>query len=96
MPLPTIAFGILLSTFYGGIYHAVRGGSTRKIAFYLGLSWAGFWLGVLLGWYLGWSFAKVGLLNAGMGTLFSLVFMLIGDLLSYIFAVLKETEQPRR
>ena len=84
MPLPTIAFGILLSTLCGAIYHLIRGGSTKKIWVYLFLSWAGFWLGDTLFSYLGWWLMPVGLLNAGMGTIFSFLFLLIGDLLSRI------------
>jgi hypothetical protein len=90
MPLPTIAFGILLSTFCGAIYHFIRGGSARKIWLFLILAWAGFWIGDALAWYLGWSFMQVGLLNAGMGVVFSFVFMLIGDLLSNVAVRAKE------
>lgn len=92
MPLPTIAFGILLSTLCGAIYHVVRGGSTKKMAFFLVLSLAGFWLGDTLAWYLGWSFAQVGLLNAGMGIIVSFVFMFIGDLLSHTVITSKPKE----
>jgi len=48
------------------------------------LSWAGFWLGDTLGWSLGWSFGSIGILNAGMGTIGSLLLILVGDLLSRI------------
>jgi hypothetical protein len=84
MPLPTIAFGILLSTFCGAFYHFIRGGSSKRIVLFLVLAWAGFWIGDSIAWYLGWSFMPVGLLNAGMGVVFSFVFMLVGDLLSHV------------
>jgi hypothetical protein len=84
MPIPTIIFGILLSTLYGGLYHLVRGGRTRKLLFYLVLSWAGFWLGDTLGWLLNWTFASAGIMNAGMGTLLAFVFMGIGELVTMI------------
>jgi hypothetical protein len=80
MPIPTIVFGILLSTLYGAIYHLLRGGNTKTMLILILLAWIGFWLGDTLGWYMGWSFAGVGNLNAGMGTVLSLTFMLIGDL----------------
>jgi hypothetical protein len=80
MPIPTIVFGILLSTLYGTIYHLLRGGKTKFMLVLLVLAWAGFWLGDVLGWYMGWSFAGVGNLNAGMGTVLSFVFLLAGDL----------------
>ena len=81
MPIPTIVFGILISTLYGAIYHLLRGGTTRTMLGFLILAWAGFWLGDVLGSIIGWSFAWVGNLNLGMGTVSSFVFMLAGDLL---------------
>ena len=90
MPLPTIAFGILLSTFYGTIYHVLRGGSSKRIVLFLILSWIGFWLGDTISWYTGWSFAPAGLLNAGAGTVFALVFMIIGDVVSSIINSAKQ------
>ncbi|MEI7846078.1 MAG: hypothetical protein WCK35_09770 [Chloroflexota bacterium] len=82
LPLPTIIFGILLSTLEAAVYHMVRGGKSSKFAMFLILAWIGFWLGDYLGWYLSWSFMAVGLLNAGMGALGSFVLMLAGDLIS--------------
>ena len=80
MPVPTIVFGVLLSTLYGAIYHLIRGGTTKMMLLFLLLAWAGFWLGDTLGWYMGWSFASVGNLNTGMGSILSFAFMLIVDL----------------
>lgn len=84
MPIPTILFGVLLSTLYGGLYHLVRGGKTRKLFLYILLAWIGFWLGDTLGWILGWTFGQVGMMNAGMGTLLAFVFMGAGDLVTMI------------
>ncbi len=84
MPIPTIIFGILLSSLYGAFYHLIRGGSLRRMLFYFILAWAGFWLGDLLGWYLGWNFAATGVLNAGMGTVLSVAFLVVGDYVSRI------------
>jgi len=84
MPLPTILLGILISTLIGAFYHLVRGGSLRRMLFYFILAWAGFWLGDTLGWYLGWNFAAMGVLNAGMGIITSLVLVVAGDFISRI------------
>jgi hypothetical protein len=84
MPIPTIIFGVLLSTLYGAVYHLIRGGSLRRMLFYFILAWAGFWLGDTLGWYMGWNFATAGVLNAGMATVLSLVFLVVGDFVSRI------------
>jgi hypothetical protein len=84
MPLPTIIFGILLSTLYGGLYHLIRGGRARRLLLFLVLAWAGFWLGDSLGWLLGWTFGPIGMMNAGMGTLGAFLFLILGDLVSRI------------
>jgi hypothetical protein len=84
MPLPTIAFGMLLALFCGAIYHFIRGGSTKKMAVFMLLSLAGFWLGDTLAWYLNIPFIQVGVLNAGVGVILSLVLMVIGDLISHL------------
>jgi hypothetical protein len=81
MPIPTIIFGILLSSLYGALYHLIRGGKTRTMLLFMVVAWIGFWLGDTLGWYMGWSFASVGNLNAGMGTVLSLAFLLAADLI---------------
>ncbi|MCS6993504.1 MAG: hypothetical protein N2117_08975 [Anaerolineales bacterium] len=90
MPLPTIVFGVLLSTLYGGLYHLIRGGKTRKLLLFLVLSWAGFWVGDTVGWLLNWTFAPVGMMNAGMGTVGAFVFLVAGDLASMV------TERSRK
>jgi hypothetical protein len=72
MPFINILFGVILSTLYGAAFHFWRGGSTRRLALYLGLSWAGFWLGHYVGQLMGWSFGQVGPLYVGMATLGSL------------------------
>ncbi len=82
MPLPTIIYGILLSTLEAAVYHLVRGGNSARFAIFLVLSWIGFWIGDSLGWYMGWTFMSIGLLNAGMGTCVSILLMLLGDLVS--------------
>lgn len=92
MPLPTIIYGILLSTLEAALYHLIRGGTFKKILFLIVLAWIGFWIGDSVGWYLGWSFMSVGLLNAGMGLLIGFVFLLIGDLLSFVISEVDKQE----
>lgn len=86
MSLNTILFGVLLSTLYGGLYHLIRGGKVRKLLLFLALSWAGFWLGDTVGWLMGWTFAPVGNMNAGMGTIGAFVFLFVGDLVGMLLA----------
>ncbi len=84
MPIPTIVFGVLLSTLYGAAYHLIRGGSLRRMLLFIVLAWAGFWLGDALGYFMQWNFASAGALNAGAGTVLSVAFLLIGDFVSRI------------
>ncbi|GAB4488530.1 MAG: hypothetical protein Fur0016_14350 [Anaerolineales bacterium] len=86
MPLPTIVFGVLLSTFYGALYHLVRGGKIRTLLLFIALAWAGFWLGDTIGWLMGWTFAPVGMMNAGTGTLGAFLFLAVGDLAGMLLA----------
>ena len=90
MTIPTIAFGVLLALFCGAFYHFVRGGSTKRLALFLVLSLVGFWLGDSLAWSMGWTFAQVGILNAGIGAIFSFVVMIVGDILSHVRLASKE------
>lgn len=82
MSLPTILLGVVLSTLYGAAFHVLRGGSMRKLFFYLLLAWAGFWIGDQAGTSFGWIFWPVGVLNAGAATVTSLGLLLVGEVLS--------------
>lgn len=84
MPLPSILFGVILSSLYGALFHLWRGGSLGRLILYIILSWVGFWAGHVLGGQLGWSFASVGALNTGMATLGSLLFLGLGYWLSLV------------
>ena len=84
MTIPAFLFGILLSTLYGALFHFWRGGDTKRLILYIGLSWAGFWVGHFLGTAMGWSFGEVGPLNLGMATLGSILFLGIGYWLSLV------------
>lgn len=93
MSIPTILYGVLLSTLYGSAFHFLRGGSGRRFVVDLVLAWAGFWAGDSLGYYMGWNFWSVGVLNAGMGTVLSLALLLIADLLSHLRLPVADDEE---
>jgi hypothetical protein len=84
MTLPTLLFGLLISTLYGAAFHLWRGGSIWKLILYLVLGWSGFWLGQVLGTRLGWTFASLGSLHLGMATLMSAIFLFGGYWLSLV------------
>jgi hypothetical protein len=84
MTLPSLIFGIILSSLYGAGFHLIRGGNLGRLVLYLILAWAGFWAGHFLGGALGWTFASVGPLHIGTATLGSLLFLLVGYWLSLV------------
>jgi hypothetical protein len=79
MTIPTLLFALLIALLYGALYHLLRGGGFWRLLLYLGLSVAGFALGHLIGLWRGWVFLPLGLLNLGMSTLGSLLFLAVGD-----------------
>ena len=84
MTLPTIIFGLLISTLYGAAFHLWRGGNIWRLLLYLILGWSGFWIGQLLANQLGWSFGSVGQLHLGIATIFSGIFLFAGYWLSLV------------
>lgn len=84
MTLPSFLFGVLLAAFYAAIFHFWGGDKLRKLILYLLLAQAGFWSGHILGAVLGWTFAAIGPLNAGMGTVLCFLVLTIGRWLSQV------------
>ena len=84
MTLPALFYGFLISSIYGTAFHAWRGNGGLRLLFYILLSWAGFWIGHFLAEYLGWTFASIGPLHAGLGTVLSVLFLVAGNWLSKV------------
>jgi hypothetical protein len=84
MTLPAIFFGIVLPATYGTAFHFWKGGSLKKLFLYVILALLGFWIGHFVGGLIGWSFAAVGQINAGMGTLGSALFLFVGEWLGRV------------
>lgn len=84
MTFPAVIFGFILAAFYAAAFHFWRGDSLKRLLLYLLLSELGFWAGHFLGAVLGWTFAAVGPLNAGVGTLGSAIFLFVGRWLSLV------------
>ncbi len=84
MTIPAIILGIILAALYGSAFHLWRGGKIGRLFLYIVFAEAGFWAGQAIGWYLGWYFGMVGPLNIGMGTLGSIIFLLVGYWLSLV------------
>jgi hypothetical protein len=84
MTLPAILFGILVSTFYGALFHLIFGGNLGRLILYILFSWAGFWAGHFLGYSQEWVFLKLGTLQLGTATIGSLIVMAGGYWLSLV------------
>ncbi|MFH2040094.1 MAG: hypothetical protein ABIJ65_11740 [Chloroflexota bacterium] len=84
MNLPILLLGFVISTLYGALFHFWKGGSIFRMVLLLILSWIGFWVGHIVGGLLNISFWTVGILNAGMATVGSAVFLFVGYWLSLI------------
>jgi len=89
MTLPALLFCILLSTVYGTAFHFWKGGDWKKLVLFVILSWVGFWIGHGVGAALKWTFAAIGPVNAGMGTLGSVIFLFVGEWLGRVEVVRK-------
>jgi len=89
MTFPAILFGIVLSTAYGTAFHFWKGGSLNKLLLYVILAWLGFWIGHIVGGLIGWSFAAVGPINAGLATVGSAIFLLVGEWLGRVEVIRK-------
>jgi uncharacterized membrane protein YeaQ/YmgE (transglycosylase-associated protein family) len=84
MSIPSILFGVLLSTLYGAAFHLWRGGGLGRLVLYLVLGWIGFWAGQFIASRLGWTFASLGPLHLCMATITSFIFLGIGYWLSLV------------
>jgi hypothetical protein len=84
MTFPTILFAVFIAILYGTLFHVFRGGGGWKLFLYIGLSVLGFAAGQLIGMWRNWFFLMLGPINLGLGTLGSLVFMVLGSWLSHV------------
>jgi uncharacterized membrane protein YeaQ/YmgE (transglycosylase-associated protein family) len=84
MTLPSFLFGMLISTFYGTVFHFWKRGGLGRWLLFLILSWVGFWAGHFLAGRMGWTFDSLGPLHLGTATLGSLLFLFIGYWLSLV------------
>lgn len=78
MSIPSIILGLVLSTLLGAIFHLWRGGGSKRLVLYLGLSWIGFIVGHFSATYFNLQIDKVGELHVGAATVGSIIFLGIG------------------
>jgi hypothetical protein len=79
MTIPNLLFAFLISTLLGVIFHIIRGGNGWRLLIYILISCLGFFLTNWFGKSLGWSLYPFGGLEAGLGVVGSVLFLIIGD-----------------
>lgn len=84
MNLPNLLLGFVISTLYGALFHFWKGGSILRLIMLLVLAWLGFFVGHFVGAATKFTFWSVGMLNLGMATIGSAVFLFVGYWLSLI------------
>jgi hypothetical protein len=84
LSLPNIIFALILALLYGALYHVLRGGNGLRLLYDFGLSILGFTLGHFFGVWRGWDFFMMGALNLGVGSIGSVVFLILGEWLARV------------
>lgn len=82
MPSPSIAFGFILATLYGAIFHFIVGGDARRLALFLLSGWLGFALGHIFGVIFAVSLFSIGPLRVLSATLGAWLALLAARLLT--------------
>jgi hypothetical protein len=82
MTIPAAIFGLVISFFYGALFHLIFNGGFGRLVVFMFFSTLGFWIGQLISHFLGPSFGVVGPLDLFAATVGSWIFMVIGLWLS--------------
>lgn len=83
MTIQAILFILVISAFYGCLFHVITGGTVFAIFVDILIAVAGFFAGQFVGNIIGKEFFRVGVINFGWGTLTSFIFLLIGGFVSH-------------
>lgn len=82
MTIQAIFFILILSAFYGCLFHLITGGNFFMMIMDIIIATAGFFSGQFIGNLVGREFIRVGVINLGWGTVISFIFLLIGSMVS--------------
>ncbi len=82
MTIPAILFILIMASLYACVFHLIKGRNLASLFFYLVISNAGFFGGQYLAGLLGISFIQLGTINFGVGTVSSVVLLLIFGLVT--------------
>lgn len=83
MTVQAILFILIISAFYGCVFHLITGGNVFSIFVDILIAIAGFFAGHFLGNVIGRELIQLGVINFGWGTAISIVFLLVGGFISH-------------
>ncbi len=83
MTIQAILFILLVSAFYGCLFHAIVGGNVFSIFIDILIAIAGFFAGHFVGNVIGREILRVGVINFGWGSFVSFIFLAIGMVISH-------------
>jgi len=79
MTIPSLLLGLIIAILAATIYHFIRGGNGWRLLLFIGLSSVGFFSMQWLGDTLAWGLYPFGALDAGVGVVGSVLFLILGD-----------------
>jgi uncharacterized membrane protein YeaQ/YmgE (transglycosylase-associated protein family) len=79
MTIPNLLFGLIIAILAATIYHFIRGGNGWRLLLFIGLSLVGFFLMQWVSAVFAWGVYPFGALDAGLGVVGSVLFLILGD-----------------
>ncbi len=83
MTIQAVVFILLVSAFYGCLFHLIFGGNVFSIFVNILIAAVGFFAGNFVGNVIGRELIRIGVINFGWGSATSFVFLLIGTAISH-------------
>ena len=83
MTIQAVLFILLVSAFYGCLFHVITGGNFFSIFIDILIAVAGFFAGQVIGNLIDREFIRVGVINFGWGSFTSFIFLVVGGFLSH-------------
>ncbi len=83
MTIQAILFILLVSAFYGCLFHVITGGNVFSIFINILIATAGFFAGQFVGSVIGTEVLRLGVIYFSWGTIVSFIFLGIGYMISH-------------
>ena len=83
MTTASILFIFLVSAFYGCLFHLITGGNVFSIFVNIIIALLGFFAGHFFGNIIDREFIRLGVFNFGWGSMGSIIFLMVGGMISH-------------